>query len=136
MSNDNIRKAAEKVVALRDHFVHHERFLPLEASFAMLFAKRLSDLDADRTSEAHGLALSGPSGTGKSAAMVHLIAGVGHLLSTARYGDAPIISLRVPSPATLKFVGYTLLRALGFQISSERQAWYIWDLGSGFITNR
>lgn len=128
MSNDNIRKAAEKVAALRDHFVHHERFLPLEASLAMLLAKRLSDLDAGRTSEAHGLTLCGPSGTGKSVAMVHLIAGVDHLLSTARHGDAPIISLRVPSPATLKFVGYTLLRALGFQISSERQAWYIWDL--------
>lgn len=113
---------------LRDHFIHHERFEPLEARFAMLLAKRLSDLDAGRSSEAHGLALSGPSGTGKSAAMNHLLAGVGQQLSTPRHWDAPIISLRVPSPTTLKFVGYTLLRALGYQIGSERQAWYIWDL--------
>ncbi|WP_449045964.1 TniB family NTP-binding protein [Paracoccus versutus] len=128
MSNDIIHKTAEKVAALRDHFIHHERFELLEARFAMLVAKRLSDLDAGRSSEAHGLALSGPSGTGKSAAMHHLLAGVGQQLSTTRHWDAPIISLRVPSPATLKFVGYTLLRALGYQISSERQAWYIWDL--------
>ncbi|WP_128254752.1 TniB family NTP-binding protein [Falsirhodobacter deserti] len=28
----------------------------------------------------------------------------------------------------MTLVGHSLLRALGFQISSERQAWYIWDL--------
>lgn len=128
MNNDIISETAEKIAALRVHFIHHERFEPLEARFAMLIAKRLSDLEADRSSEAHGLALSGASGTGKSAAMHHLLACARNRLSTTLHPDATIISLRVPSPATLKFVGQTLLRALGYQIGSERQAWYIWDL--------
>lgn len=128
MKNKNIPQIAQKVAHLRDHFVHHERFEPLEARFAMLLAKRLSDIDAGRSSEAHGLALSGASGTGKSAAMNHLLGKVQSQLMLAGHADGIIISLRVPSPATLKFVGQTLLRSLGYQIGSERQAWYIWDL--------
>lgn len=128
MSNDIIHRTAEKIAALRDHFVQHERFDPLEARFAMLIAKRLSDLTPGRFSEAHGLALSGASGTGKSAAMAFLLDRARQRLVTTQHPDATIISLRVPSPATLKFLGQTLLRALGYQISSERQAWYIWDL--------
>ena len=128
MNNDIIRQTAEKISALRDHFVQHERFDPLEARFAMLIAKRLSDLETGRFTEAHGLALSGASGTGKSVAMNHLLDKARQRLVTTKHPDATILSLRVPSPATLKFVGQTLLRALGYQISSERQAWYIWDL--------
>lgn len=128
MNNKIILETAEKVAALRGHFIFHERFEPLEARFAMLIAKRMSDLDAGRSTEAHGLCLSGASGTGKSAAMNHLLVGARQRLSATHHSDATFISLRVPSPATLKFVGQTLLRALGYQISSERQAWYIWDL--------
>lgn len=128
MKSKSIPEIAQKVAQLRDHFVHHERFEPLEARFAMLLAKRLSDINAGRSSEAHGLALSGASGTGKSAAMVHLLGKVPRHLMAADHTEATVISLRVPSPATLKFVGQTLLRSLGYQIGSERQAWYIWDL--------
>lgn len=81
-----------------------------------------------RVSEAHGLALTGSSGAGKSAATEYLLGNQSLRLSDEGFGDTTIISLRVPYPATLKFVGQTLLRALGYQISSERQAWYIWDL--------
>lgn len=74
------------------------------------------------------MALSGASGAGKSAAVIQLLKRAREWLDAEGHADLTIVSLRVPSPATLKLVGQSLLRALGFQIGSERQAWYIWDL--------
>lgn len=128
MTNDHIDQSVLCIAVLRDHFIRNDRFTPLEQLFFRLAEKRLADIQTGRVNEAHGLALSGPSGAGKSAAIAHLLKSERGRLDTAGHGDATIISLRVPSPATLKFVGQTLLRALGYQISSERQAWYIWDL--------
>lgn len=128
MKNERIADAARKISVLADHFVQHERFEPLAARFAMLAEKRLADLRVSRAREAHGMALSGASGAGKSAAVTQLLRRARESLDAAGHSDLTIVSLRVPSPATLKLVGQSLLRALGFQISSERQAWYIWDL--------
>lgn len=128
MTTDLNTLVAEKIAALRHHFVQHERFEPLEARFGILAEKRIVDIAAGRAPEVHGIALSGASGTGKSAAMTQLLARAREKLDRAGHADLTLVSLRVPSPATLKLVGQSLLRALGFQISSERQAWYIWDL--------
>lgn len=128
MSSDRIKYTARKIALLRGHFIHHDRFEPLEARFSLLIEKRLADCEARQTSEAHGLALSGPSGAGKTSAMVQLMVRSRKWLERSGHEDFSIVSIRVPAPATLKFVGQTLLRALGYQISSERQAWYIWDL--------
>lgn len=128
MKNDHIMETAQRIAALRDHFVLHERFAPLENRFILLAEKRITDITTGRAREVHGLALSGASGAGKSAAIMHLLQRARQRLDTAGHEDLTIVSLRVPSPATLKLVGQSLLRALGFQISSERQAWYIWDL--------
>lgn len=128
MSSERIKDTARRIALLRGHFIHHDRFEPLEARFSLLIEKRLADCEAGRISEAHGLALSGPSGAGKTSAMVQLIVRSRKWLECSGHEDTSIVSIRVPSPATLKFVGQTLLRALGYQISSERQAWYIWDL--------
>lgn len=128
MTNDRIVETARKISALENHFIMHERFGPLEARFTMLAEKRLADIAMKRGTEAQGLALSGASGTGKSEAMSHLLSRARERLDQADHADLTIVSLRVPSPATLKLVGLSLLRALGFPISAERQAWYIWDL--------
>lgn len=128
MTNNPLIETARRIARLRDPFIHHDRFAALEDRFAILLEKRLADLEAGRITEAHGLALSGASGAGKSAAMAYLLGRARAHLIDRGHGEATIVSLRVPSPATLKFVGRTLLRALGYQISSERQAWYIWDL--------
>ncbi|MGZ3215101.1 ATP-binding protein [Paracoccus sp. T5] len=128
MSRDRIRQTARRIALLRDHFIHHDRFGPLEDRFLLLIEKRLADCEAGRTGEAHGIALSGLSGTGKTSAMDQMMARVCKWLNNSGHEDFSNVSIRVPSPATLKFVGQTLLRALGYQISSERQAWYIWDL--------
>lgn len=128
MNSERIKETARRIARLRGHFIHHDRFEPLEARLSLLIEKRLADCEAERTSDAHGLALSGPSGTGKTSAMVQLAVRSRKWLERSGHEDFSIVSIRVPSPATLKFVGQTLLRALGYQISSERQAWYIWDL--------
>lgn len=128
MSCDRIEDTARRTALLRGHFIRHDRFVPLEDRFWLSIEKRLADCEAGRTSEARGLALSGLSGAGKTSATVHLMARGRKRLDRSGHQAFSIVSIRVPSPATLKFVGQTLLRALGYQISSERQAWYIWDL--------
>lgn len=90
--------------------------------------RRLADLSADRITEARGIALCGPSGTGKTRATIHLNTRMRERFADQKLSDAAIVSLRVPYPATLKFVGQMVLKALGYQLSAERQAWYIWDL--------
>lgn len=125
----NLRQhTAHTVSELRARFVRHERFDPLQSRFRMLLEKRLADISAGRSADAHGIALSGASGTGKSCAMVQLIAAAQNELAASSSPDAMIVSLRVPTPATLKFMGQMILRALGYNLSAERQAWYIWDL--------
>ncbi|SEC39466.1 TniB family NTP-binding protein [Rhodobacter sp. 24-YEA-8] len=126
--NDIIRSTAWQIAKLRGHYIQHERYDPLKVRFKLLIEKRLADIASGRKTEVHGIALSGASGTGKSSAVAQLIASSREDLAQSSLPSAAIISLRVPSPATLKFVGQTILRALGYHLSSERQAWYIWDL--------
>lgn len=127
---------ASKIADLRARFILHERFEPLQARVRMLLEKRLADIAAGRSADAHGIALSGASGTGKSCAMAQLIARARVELAHSSCTEATIISLRVPSPATLKFLGQMILRALGYNLSAERQAWYIWDLARHQLRQR
>lgn len=136
MMSDLTRTTAKKIADLRARFILHERFEPLQARFRILLEKRLADIAAGRSADAHGIALSGASGTGKSCAMAQLISRARIELAQTSCADAPIISLRVPSPATLKFLGQMILRALGYNLSAERQAWYIWDLARHQLRQR
>lgn len=136
MRNDLIPQAAQRIAELKGYFVDHERFVPLAEGFSLLAEKRLVDMQTGRTSEAQGLALSGQAGAGKSAAISHLLTQESKRLADLGYGDSTIVSLRVPSPATLKFVGQMLLRALGYPIGAERQAWYIWGLVQHHLKER
>lgn len=126
--NELIKQTARRIAILSDHFIHHDRFEPLEERFLLLIEKRLVDYELGRTSEAHGLTLTGLSGTGKTTAMEQLMARSRASLDRAGHQSFSNISIRVPSPATLKLVGHALLRSLGYPINSERQAWYLWDL--------
>lgn len=136
MMSDLTRITAKKIADLRARFILHERFEPLQARFRILLEKRLADIAAGRSADAHGIALSEASGTGKSCAMAQLISRARTELAQTSCADAPIISLRVPSPATLKFLGQMILRALGYNLSAERQAWYIWDLARHQLRQR
>lgn len=124
MNEDDFEKIGKTVTALGLKFIRHERYAQLEEQFQLLWHRRRAELKVGRVSEARGIALVGLSGAGKTTAIDRLI------LSLNQKPDAdtiPVISLRIPSPATLKYVGQTLLKALKYDLKTERQAWYIWD---------
>jgi hypothetical protein len=125
---NDLSTTAERIAKLQGHFFRHERFAPLEQRLTFLMEKRIADIRSGRVREAHGIALLGASGTGKSWAIEQLIQRAQIRFREVELPDCAIISLRVPSPATLKFVGYMVLRELGYHLSVERQAWYIWDI--------
>ena len=126
--SDQIRTAAELVAGLRAHYILHERVEPISQRLSLLVASRIADLHAGRTADAHGIAVIGGSGAGKSRALEDLVRRAQERLSSSAIPDAKIISLEIPSPATLKSVGRAVLRALGYGMVADRQAWYIWDL--------
>lgn len=64
--SDLTRTTAKKIADLRARFILDERFEPLQARFRILLEKRLADIAAGRSADAHGIALAGASGTGKS----------------------------------------------------------------------
>lgn len=128
--------AARTVTELRTKFVIHERFEVLESRFQSLFDRRRAEIAVGNSTDARGIALSGASGTGKSCAITQLIFRASKGLEGSETTGAAIISLRVPSPATLKFLGQMILRALGYNLTAERQAWYIWDLVRHHLKHR
>lgn len=42
MSSDRIKDTARRIALLRGHFIHHDRFEPLEARLSLLIEKRLN----------------------------------------------------------------------------------------------
>ncbi len=74
MMSDLIHTTTQRIADLRGHFIRHERFEPLQARFRPLVEKRFADIAAGRSTDAHGIALSGASGTGKSCAVAQLLA--------------------------------------------------------------
>ncbi|MEE9452998.1 MAG: TniB family NTP-binding protein [Paracoccaceae bacterium] len=125
MNHTDLEKTSACIVGLQAHFAKTERFDDLEQQFLRLKAKRLVEINLGQTSEARGFALIGASGTGKTTAINKLLS-----LHDAPNDDAAcqVISLSVPSPATLKYVGQTILHTLGYEITTKREAWHIWDL--------
>jgi len=113
---------------LSARFAQHERYFDLERAVDRLLSNRLADLRAGRTKEADSLVLTAATGSGKTTAMLRLIGRLNDLLADSDYPDGKIVSVNVPSPATLKSVGISTLASLGIQLKSDRQIWYIWDL--------
>lgn len=107
---------AQTISSLRAKFIINERYDALQKRFSLLVEKRRADIESGRRCDARGIALSGASGTGKSCAVSHLI----KKANVPQHSDAPadicIVSLRVPSPATLKFLGQMVLRSLGYNL--------------------
>ncbi|WP_299047754.1 TniB family NTP-binding protein [uncultured Tateyamaria sp.] len=118
-------------------FVPHTPFSDLQDQFDLLLYRRRAELAAGRSSKARGIVLIGNSGSGKSTAMTHLF---------NRHGDlerlepnktkAEVISLAVPSPATLKHVGMSCLNAIGYPIRRDRTSGIIWELLQNHLRER
>ncbi|WP_415922094.1 ATP-binding protein [Tateyamaria sp. SN6-1] len=109
-------------------FAQHERYRVLECGVDRLIAVRLSDLRAHRTQEADSLVLTAATGSGKTTAMRRLIKRANAQLRASDCSGGRIVSVIVPSPATLKSLGISILAALGLQLKTDSQIWYIWDL--------
>jgi len=125
MDHTDFEETGACIVELEAHFARTERFGDLEQLFLRRKAKRLAAIKRGQASKVRGIALIGASGTGKTTAINRLLS-----LHDAPNVDADcqVISVSVPSPATEKYVGQTILHALGYELTTKREAWYIWDL--------
>lgn len=124
----NAQDIADVISQLSSRFAQHDRYRELERKVDQLTAVRLSDLRAGRIQEADSLVLTAATGSGKTTAMRRLIRHANMQLQASDFPEGKIVSVTVPSPATLKSVGISILAALGFRLKSDRQIWYIWDL--------
>lgn len=118
-------------------FVPHTPFAHLQDQFDLLLYRRRAELEAGRSSEARGIVLIGNSGSGKSTAMSHLFNRHKDLMQLApNQSKAEVVSLSVPSPATLKHVGMSCLNAIGYPIRRDRTAGIIWELLQSHLQER
>lgn len=87
--------------------------------------------------EARAIALIGASGSGKSTLAARLFRNTpGLVLASDGQERCDVITLIIPSPATLKSVGRAILEALGRPLKRERTADAIWELVRGFLRAR
>ena len=127
---DQITSTIEaRVAPLRKIFLKNSAYRHFEQMFTELLERRSSEIAGGVTREARCVALIGGSGSGKTSAVRHLLAHHPRLaLGGSETERLDVVSLAVPTPATLKFVGQTTLSALGFPLRRERTAQTIWDM--------
>jgi len=132
-----ISAKAMEMARLRDLFYRHPRQEEFEKLFNRLLEKRRAEIANGFRAEGRGIAVVGAAGSGKSIAVKRLF----EKNSSAKMMEegcleADVVSLDVPSPATLKEVGITLLKALGYDLKTDRSAGIIWGLVSEHLALR
>jgi len=128
---------AAKMLDLRAIFADTPTYLELQQQFEILLEARRAEISAGVTREARGIALIGASGSGKTTAMERLKRSTsGLVLSDANKTRCDFVSTPVPSPATLKFVGQTVLNAVGYQLRRDKPAYIIWDMVRDHLKTR
>lgn len=126
----------QRVIALRKTFVTTPTFTLLRTEFERLLALRQAEIAAGIVGEARSIAVIGASGSGKSTLVARLLSTTPGLVVDGADGRCDVISLRIPSPATLKSVGRAILEALGFPLKRERTADAIWEMVRAFLRER
>ncbi len=126
----NNKKTIRKIVQdLRAAYVPNDAYCKLEQYFRMLLEQRRADMEDGSASKLRGIVLIGRSGSGKTTAIQHLIRSNHELIRTDPSQDiCEFISLQVPSPATMKFVGTAVLQAAGYPLTRDKSASSIWDM--------
>ncbi len=117
----------QRLATIRASFVCHEAYNNLSDLFQRMIQQRRYELSVGNSAEARGIVVVGASGSGKTTAIEHLIRN--HIPEQTVVDDIPVaevVSLRVPSPATVKHVGITTLHALGYPIAREPSGAIIW----------
>ena len=117
-----------RLAKLRAEFIRSKPYDQLVDQFSRQLQRRRASLSMVLFAEARGIAVIGESGSGKSTLVNRLLSHHPDLLQP-RQGEvkAEVISLLVPSPATLKYVGATMLGALGYPLTRDKPAGFIWD---------
>lgn len=116
-----------KLAKLGSEFIVHETYELLQDQFDRQLQTRRSAIAINSHTEARGLGIVGQSGSGKSTIVSRLLS-THPRIAQPRDGEtkAEVISLIVPSPATLKYVGSTMLEALGYPLERDKPASFIW----------
>ncbi|MEP1611248.1 MAG: ATP-binding protein [Roseobacter sp.] len=126
-----------QLAKLRGQFIRHAAYEQLCDQFERHLQRRRAALSLGLFEEARGIAIVGASGSGKSTLAARLLTQHPDIQQPhAESQRAEIISLLVPSPATLKDVGSTILGALGYDSMRRSPAGAIWDQVRTLLHNR
>ena len=120
-------ETSRKIIHLKRVFAHSSIYQDIQERFVRLFEQRKAQLLAGVSQEARGIALIGASGSGKTTTIARMLSQTNGLkVNELDTGETDIVSLQVPSPATLKFVGITALEALGYPLKRDKTAMVVW----------
>ncbi|WP_179381475.1 TniB family NTP-binding protein [Jannaschia marina] len=116
------------IARLRSTFISNDAFENLSTLFDRHMKRRRAADAMGLTREAGGIVVVGASGSGKTTAVARLLERYPDLARPERGVElAEVVCLQVPSPATLKHVGAAMLQALGYPLTRDRPAPFIWD---------
>ncbi|WP_323009553.1 TniB family NTP-binding protein [Paracoccus sp. (in: a-proteobacteria)] len=129
-SSDRKAEVAGVVSDLKARFFPTPTYRQFQHEFDLLLAERRANLAAGRQQEVHGLLVTAPSGAGKTTLVENALLRhpSGLRMLTTEDERADLVSMRVPSPATPKGVGLSMLEALGYPLRRDRSAHIIWQL--------
>ncbi|PTW37591.1 ATP-binding protein [Rhodovulum kholense] len=125
-SNPEVRQIIQDIRAAYVPTMAYDR---LDEYFDQLLEQRRADLAEGIVSDLRGIVLVGRSGAGKTTAIQELRRRYRkRLVFAGPDGVNEMISLKVPSPATMKFVATAALHAAGYPLVRDRSAPVIWGL--------
>ncbi|MFA3920460.1 TniB family NTP-binding protein [Ruegeria hyattellae] len=126
-----------RLAKLRAAFIKNDAFDHLWMEFDDHLNRRRAELSLGLVEEVRAIAVVGASGSGKSTLVKHVIEH--HPKTTKpRAGEnkVEIVRILVPSPATLKDVGSSILQKLGFDTMRSKSSGAIWDQVRCLFQNR
>lgn len=141
--NEQQQILAEKVLKMRRAFARTESYSELRTKLEFALTYRRVALAAgvpmspSAGNKATSFAVIGNSGSGKST-LIDRVLRTTPGLTLAEHGQptCDVISLIVPSPATLKSLGRAILTSLGYPLQRERTSDAIWELVRAHLRER
>ncbi len=129
------RTVGERMEYLRAKFIRMPRDRMLLQAFERLLYRALHRRDLSRPAsddnrrEARGLLVVGATGAGKTRSLTRLFQEHPALPGYGVAGSGcPLVTVSVPSPATMKVLGLETLAALGYPLERDRKEWQVWDI--------